>query len=322
MTGDLAGVEGVPALAGGSSPPSAAPAPTSVAVPPSAATLLNRCDAQLGEIGRRMHRFSWLRAPGAPIEQCLVVDAYYPGNRIVVICGSQTDEERALCQELIPTHGLRLLTLQPEQFTDDPAQTAQLLSEMLGRLAAARPRPQEPVRAYVAPPSAPRASASSTAAPASAPPTTPLGAASAAAQRARVSADPAASAAESGADERSAREQRERAGMVLGVSLLVVTVAELMIFVAILGFGDGHPLLAIGFALDASARVLGTIAFARDGDDDRAWGCVIIGSPAVVNSTLLGESTVSTEPAPLAGALGAIACALIVLWGLGSLAGI
>jgi hypothetical protein len=319
MTGDVAGVDPVPALAGGGSLPLAAPMPSSVAVPPSATALLNRCDALLGEVGRRMHRFAWLREPGAPIEACMVVDAYYPGNRVVVICGEHTEQESRLCGEQVPAHGLRLLTLNPEHFVDETAQITRRLSALIGSLGPARARPRERVLppAPVRTPSSVRTG--SPAPPRDPEPTSPLGAARSAAARARSAPVPPGQAAASG---RTSDEQRERAGIVLGLALVVIVVAELMIFVAILGFGDGNPVLAIGFALDVCARVLGTIAFTRDGDDERAWACLIVGSPAVVNYTLLAEEVVATEPAPLGGALGVLACVLVVFGLFGVLIGL
>lgn len=314
MTGEWAGFEGTPALAGSGSgavapTPATAPIPTGVTVPPSATALLNRCDVLFGEIGRRMHRFSWLRAAGAPIEQCLVVDAYFPGNRVVVVCGTQTAEEDELCAVQVPAHGLRLLRLQPEQFASDPGQLTTRLADAIRALGPVPPRPQEPVPRsvpprHVAPSLAP--------APTPARPPTPLAAARWAADRARASTAPDGKRAAGRTD----REQQERAGLVLGVTLVVVLAVEMMIFVAIIGFGGGHPVLAIGFAFDVGSRALGTIAFARDGDEDRAWGALIVGSPAVVGYTLVSEEPITTEPAPLAGWVGALAIVLIVVAGL------
>src|SRR5947209_4445538 len=88
------------------------------------AEILSACDRILGEIGRRQHMFGWLRTPDAPAGEWLPVDAYYPGNRIVVACAGIHD---ALLSELVPAHGRRLLLVEP---SDDPASLPGLLAEL------------------------------------------------------------------------------------------------------------------------------------------------------------------------------------------------
>jgi hypothetical protein len=42
--------------------------------------ILDICDGLLGQVGRRQHRFAWLRASGAGIEDCLPVAAITPAT--------------------------------------------------------------------------------------------------------------------------------------------------------------------------------------------------------------------------------------------------
>src|ERR1700686_1345654 len=62
------------------------PADAGVPGSPALPAILALCDRVVGEIGRRSHLFSWLRAPGSGPEEWLAVDAYYPGHRLVVVC--------------------------------------------------------------------------------------------------------------------------------------------------------------------------------------------------------------------------------------------
>src|SRR5436309_7612858 len=68
--------------------------------------------------------FGWLRVPDAAADEWLTVDAYYPGNRVVVTCSGVHD---ALLSERVPAHGLRLLLLDPDE---DPDELGDLLAEM------------------------------------------------------------------------------------------------------------------------------------------------------------------------------------------------
>jgi hypothetical protein len=83
-----------------------------------ASAILVACDRVLGEIGRRDHMFGWLRVPDAEPPRWLAVDAYYPGNRLIALCGGHSEEVGRLCAELAPTHGLRLLELAPGELDD------------------------------------------------------------------------------------------------------------------------------------------------------------------------------------------------------------
>lgn len=76
-----------------------------------ATSLVTICDRVLGEVGRRKHLFAWLRSPGSAPQDWLAVDAYYPANRLVVICGDRDSEHAAAVAELVRAHGLRLLRI-------------------------------------------------------------------------------------------------------------------------------------------------------------------------------------------------------------------
>ena len=77
------------------------------------------CDSLLGEVGRRDHMFTWLRAPGAGRRRMA------PGRRVLpsrsagrhVPLGVRA--ARLLYEELIPAHGLGLLTLDPAALGTD-----------------------------------------------------------------------------------------------------------------------------------------------------------------------------------------------------------
>jgi hypothetical protein len=88
---------------------------------PSLPAILSLCDRVLGEIGRRSHLFAWLRAPGSGAQEWLAVDAYYPCNRLVVVCREERSADDDLYAELVPAHGLRLLRLVPSELGLDDA---------------------------------------------------------------------------------------------------------------------------------------------------------------------------------------------------------
>ncbi len=96
--------------------------------------ILEMCDKLLGEVGRRSHRFSWLRAPGGVADAWLPVEAYYPRHRLVVICHSERAPYDHLFAQLVPQHGLRLLEFAPAELGADPAIAEQLLGRMIARL--------------------------------------------------------------------------------------------------------------------------------------------------------------------------------------------
>jgi hypothetical protein len=98
------------------------------------ASLLAICDRALGEIGRRRHMFAWLRDPEAGFGQWLPVDAYYPGNRVVVVSIGTAAGHEQLYSELIPAHGFKLLTLDAAELGGDPAAAKAALQRMIASL--------------------------------------------------------------------------------------------------------------------------------------------------------------------------------------------
>jgi hypothetical protein len=240
--------------------------------------VLDLCDRLLGEIGRRLHRFSWLRPLGGAIDDCLICDAYYPSNRLVVICREEGSEPDALYAKEVPRNGLLLLVVTPAELGMDRLAASEALVEQIGAL---RPLPERPG-----------------------------GAARSAAKRASSPRVPA-------------REHEQRFGMLIGLALVIVLAAESLILVVLLALGNDHPVLAFGFALDACARALGTVAAARQGDHAHAWSCILIGSPGVLQYVLLGPNgAVEIEPGPLAGVVSVLAIGIVTVALLGSLIGI
>ncbi len=302
-------------------------------------TVLAVCDGLLGEIGRRDHLFSWLRAPDSAPDQWLAVSAYYPGKRMVVVCDAQPSPHKHLYEELVPAHGLRVLQVAVDDLPDDRDQARALLEV---RIAALGPDPA-PLREATAPDSASRAGpvasavASLVRAPAATdrPPQPAPSPQRAAMQRAtrllaarRAAAGDTWSAASPQWPEPSSRRtHRGRGGsqagvlqppsVLLGLALAAVLCLEIYVAVAGIALRSGQVLLAIAVALDGCARALGAIAAGRVDRQDWAWGCVIVGSPAVAGFALFQSSgPVDTEPAPLAGlvslaAMGLVAIALV-----------
>jgi hypothetical protein len=120
--------------------------------------------------------------------------------------------------------------------------------------------------------------------------------------------------------ERSAGQQA--LGIALGVVLLAVLVAEVYFGVGRFAVGGGHVLLALALALDACARVLGTVAASRADDEGAAWWCALGGSPFVVGFALLAPAgPVRVEPAPLAGFVALAAGVFAALWLVGAALG-
>ncbi|MEA2196036.1 MAG: hypothetical protein QOJ25_87, partial [Solirubrobacteraceae bacterium] len=81
--------------------------------------ILDVCDRMMGEASLRQHAFDWLVLPGGDPHDQPVVDAYYPGRNLVVLCQQQTEAHRALCAELVPAYGLGLLKIDLAAFRDD-----------------------------------------------------------------------------------------------------------------------------------------------------------------------------------------------------------
>ena len=106
--------------------------------------ILTICDGLLDEIGRRRHLFAWLRPPGSAADDWLAVDAYYPANRLVVVCHEQRGVHDRLYEELVPAHGLRLLELIRDDLDGDRPAVESELRLMIASLGPAPPRAREP----------------------------------------------------------------------------------------------------------------------------------------------------------------------------------
>jgi hypothetical protein len=103
-------------------------------------------------------------------------------------------------------------------------------------------------------------------------------------------------------------------GLMIGLALAAVVVAEGYFGVARIGFDQGHVLLAFGLALDACARTLGTVAARRAGHVDWSWLSALGGSPVVAWFTLFQRSGPElADPAPLAGLISLLALLLLLL---------
>ena len=241
-------------------------------------------DRILAEPGRRRHLFGWLRRPGGGREDWLSVDAYYPSNRLVVMCVDRIDEHGEIYRELIPAHGLRLLEVRPDE-RNAPAEVLRtMLERRIGELG----------------PSPRRAPA-------------------VAGRQAAVVFPAIQTGSGSAARASSAMGDSQAAGVIMGLALTAALVIEIYVGVARLGFGSGNVLLAFALALDACSRLLGTFAALRAGEREWAWWCALGGSPLAAGFALMQRSgPVRTEPAPLAGILGVVA---IVVLALAALAG-
>ncbi len=249
---------------------------------PSTAAVLAECDRLMGEVGRRHHLFSWLRRPAGGPDSWLEVDAYYPAQRLVVVCRAGGGEFAEVYRELVPRHGLRLIELDPAGLSGD------LRTELRDRLAApatpsAGPRP---VAASLPSPATDHRAATPTTA------THPRPATRAPATRPRP-ATPAT-------------------GLLIGLALAAACGIEFYLGIA-QALDRGHWLLAFGLAIDLGARAIGTIVAARGGETAWAWACVIVGSPAVAACSLPERAPVRTDPAPLAGVLGLLGIGFVVL---------
>jgi hypothetical protein len=232
--------------------------------------ILDLTDRVLAERGRRSHLFTWLKRPGGGPADWLAVDAYYPGNKVVVVSRDTAGPYREVFAELIPSHGLRLLEIDRAQLGGSRESARR---ELEHRIAELGPLPE-------------RSAASIN-----------LASQTSAAAAPRVSRPP---------------RERQVAGVLAGLALTAVLVAEVYAGVARAGFDSGNVLLAFGLALDVCSRGLGTIAASREGSSDWALWCALGGSPVAAWFALFQErGPVRTEPAPLAGLIGILA--LLVL---------
>jgi hypothetical protein len=261
------------------------------------AAVLTLCDRILGEVGRRQHLFSWLRAPGTTSGEWLPVDAYYPGRRLVVVCAERPSEHELLFDELIPAHGLRFLHLEPRELSRERAQAELQVRDAIERLKLPAPRVIDAPIGDRTPRESAMSRVSASFAQAAAPPARPRRVATRAALAAERQAAPSLAM-----------------GMTVGLALAFALVLELYFGVGSLAMNGGHWVLALGLAFDCCARVLGTVAAGRAGQPGWAWWCVVGGSPAVAAFTLFGaEGRVTTEPGPIAGLISVLAIGLVVL---------
>jgi hypothetical protein len=259
-------------------------------------TILSICDRLLGEVGRRRHMFAWLRVPAAAAGEWLPVDAYYPRARLVVMCRPQGGEHEALYREQVPAHGLGLLRLDPDKLGDDEAAVETALAARIFDLEhTPRPAPaaSRPQAAAVRPEPAPaRPDDGAMAAEAPAPEWTPV----------KVERMAVAPAVEQGV------------GLLVGLALAGVLIAEIYLAVVRAAFGAGRVLLGFAIALEACSRALGTGAAARAGERVWACACAIGGAPVVAWFAFLRPSgRVEVEPAPLAGLLAGLAGVVAIL---------
>ena len=112
----------------------------------------------------------------------------------------------------------------------------------------------------------------------------------------------------------------------LGVTVVLILFAEIFGGVVAFALPSSYVVLALGFALDGCARMLGTVAATRGGKDwgpGWRWACALVGSPAVATFAFHeDESVVRTELAPLAGGIALLATVCLVVGLAGIPAGI
>jgi hypothetical protein len=273
-----------------------------------APTILSMCDGLLGEAGRRHHMFTWLRAPGAGAGEWLAVDAYYPRARLVVICRSEPGPHDSLYRELIPAHGLGLLTLDPAALgSDREAVEASLAAKFfdLEHVARGRARPSA-TRAERRSPAGPgdrqsrpvgpgdrqsRPVGSGDRPPRAAPEWTPV----------KVEHTPVP------------RGFVQGLGILAGLAFAALLIVELYLGVIKVAFDDRRLLLGLAIVLELLSRALGTVAAERAEKRGWACACAIVGAPVVAWVTLLRRPRIDVEPAPLAGLLALLAGAVAVL---------
>ena len=103
----------------------------------------------------------------------------------------------------------------------------------------------------------------------------------------------------------------------LGAVLVLILFAEVFGGVVACALAGGYLVLAFGLALDACARMLGTVAATRAGREwgtGWRWACALLGSPAVAAFAFAGDGTlVDTDLAPLAGPISALAIICLVI---------
>lgn len=302
--------------------------------------ILSMCDDLLGEVGRRDHIFHWLRAPGEDIDEWLPVSAYYPRARLVVMCRSNPGPHDSIYRDQVPAHGLGLLRLDPTAL--GPDQTA-VREALAARIFDLEHMPRERTRPKTRPEKRPgrRERARPETGPESRP--DPARSPDPEGRRDREGPpnpegrrDPEGRPNPEGRhDPEGRREKRpppsawtpvkvehapvprgyvHGAGVLAGLVLAAVLIAELYLGVIVVAFHHGRLLLGLAIVLEACSRMLGTGAAERAGRRGWAFACAIIGAPVVAWFALLRPSgRLQTEPAPLAGLLAVLAGAVAVV---------
>lgn len=242
-----------------------------------APTILSICDQLLGEAGRRHHMFAWLRAPGAGADEWLAVDAYYPRARLVVMCRSRPGPHDSRYRELVPAHGLGLLTLDPAVLGND-RQAVQ--EELASKFFDLEHLPRERVRRARSPK------------PAARPAWTPV----------KVERTPVP------------RGFVQGFGVLAGLAFAVLLIVEVYVGVIVVALGAGRLVLGLAILLEALSRALGTVAAERAGQRGWACACAIGGAVVVAWVALLRRrDRIDVEPAPLAGLLALLAGAVAIV---------
>jgi hypothetical protein len=251
-----------------------------------APTILLMCDQLLGEVGRRHHMFTWLRAPAAETGDWLAVDSYYPQARLVVMCRSRPGPYDALYRERVPAHGLGLLTLDPAVLGNDRETVRKTLVAKFVELehTPRRETSRETTRETT------RETWSAAKRPASA--WTPVKVERTSVPRGFVQA----------------------LGVLAGLAFAALLIAEIYLAVIVVALGAGKLVLGLAILIEALSRVGGTVAAERAGRRGWACACAIAGAPVVAWVALGPRSgRITTEPAPLAGLLALLAGAVAVV---------
>jgi len=271
-----------------------------------APTILSMCDQLLGEVGRRHHMFTWLRAPTAETGDWLAVDSYYPRARLVVMCRSRPGQYDALYRELVPAHGLGLLTLDPAALGNDREAVRETLAAKFSDLeqqprgaartarTAGRPAPPSPARKTTPEPPRERPAETRRETPGENPGAT---------ERPRPQWTPVKV-------ERTAvpRGFVQALGVLAGLAFAALLIAEIYLAVIVVALRAGKLVLGLAILIEALSRVGGTIAAERAGRRGWACACAIVGAPIVAWIALVPRpGRITTEPAPLAGLLAVLA---------------
>jgi hypothetical protein len=224
-------------------------------LPSGAARVLAACDGLLREVGRWEHRFAWLRDPQAPSDEWLVVDGYYPANKLVVYCG-EDPEERRLYEQLVPQHGLYLLAVKPDELPDDQLAAQAVVRTQLEKDGWS-PRPvSRPVAAVPTPAPAREAKPGHW-------------------TQVHTEAPP---------------PQSTTAGFGIGLALSLMVLVEAYLGFVVLAIDKGDVVLGLGLLLDAAARALGTLSARQRQHPEQTWPSLLIGSPEVARQEQPGQA--------------------------------